>query len=259
MYNLPDYTIAHSIAMIIRPQIFKDSSVVAGQSTRLGGVSRAPYSSMNLGMSVNDLKENVLKNRELFFGELEIQLDELVISKQVHGNDVFVATTPTITEGYDALITNRPYVFLAVSIADCTPILIYDTKNKAVAAIHAGWKGTVAEIVKLTLHKMQEEYGSKGTDCQAYIGACISYSNFGVGEEVAQHFDSNFKRFDREKQKWFVDLKAVNKQQLLDFGVDAQNIELSSYCTVQDENIFFSHRRDKGVSGRMMAVIGMKQ
>lgn len=244
--------------MIIRPQLFKDSSVIAGQSTRLGGVSPAPYSSMNLGMSVNDLKENVVKNRELFFGELGIALNQVVISKQVHGNNVFVATAPIITEGYDALITNKPNVFLAISIADCTPILIYDSKHKAVGGIHAGWKGTVAEIVKHTLFKMQAEYGTQGIDCQAYIGACIGYSSFEVGEDVAEHFDSKFKRFNEQKQKWFVDLKAVNRQQLMDFGVTEQNIEVSAYCTVEDEKLFFSHRRDKGLSGRMMAVIGMK-
>lgn len=242
--------------MIISPSIFKDQPIIAAQSTRLGGVSLPPYDSMNLGMSVNDLKENVIKNRELFFGESGVELHQLVISKQIHDNKVYVANAAIITEGYDALITNQPNVFLAISIADCTPILIYDTKNKAVAAIHAGWKGTVAEIVTNTLQKMQETYGTNGSDCKAYIGACIGYTNFEVGEEVAQHFDAAFKRFDEQKQKWFVDLKSTNKKQLLDFGLIDGNIEVSSYCTVKDENLFFSHRRDKGLSGRMMVTIG---
>ncbi len=93
--------------MIIYPEIFKDQPIVAAQSTRQGGVSAGAYASMNLGMSVNDLKENVIKNREIFFGKSGIQLSQLVISKQVHGNSVFVANTPTITEGYDALITDK--------------------------------------------------------------------------------------------------------------------------------------------------------
>ena len=242
--------------MIIYPSIFKDQPIIAAQSTRLGGVSKGPYSSMNLGMSVNDRTENVIKNRELFFGASGIGLQQLVISKQVHDNKVYVADAPIITEGYDALITNKPNVFLAISIADCTPILIYDTRNKAVAAIHAGWKGTVAGIVMHSLQKMYKSYGTNGLDCKAYIGACIGYSNFEVGEEVAQHFDTAFKKFDQQKQKWFVDLKSVNKKQLLDFGVWPENIEVSPYCTVKDENLFFSHRRDKGLSGRMMAKIG---
>lgn len=245
--------------MIIRPHIFDTTTIVAAQSTRLGGISPQPYSSMNLGMSVNDSKENVLQNRELFFGSLNIHLAQLVISKQVHGNKIYVANDATITEGYDAIITNKKNIFPVISIADCTPILIHDPHNQAVAAIHAGWKGTVAEIVKHTLLTMQQQYGTQGIYCKAYIGACISYSNFEVGEEVAQHFNSSLKKFDTEKQKWFVDLKATNKQQLLDFGVKEENIELSPYCTVKDEKLFFSHRRDKGISGRMMAVIGMKE
>ncbi|MDP1746768.1 MAG: peptidoglycan editing factor PgeF, partial [Bacteroidota bacterium] len=228
--------------MIISPSIFKDQPIKAAQSTRLGGVSHSPYDSMNLGMSVNDLKENVIKNRELFFGKSGIGLHQLVISKQVHDNKVYIANAPVITEGYDALITNKPNVFLAISIADCTPILIYDTRNNAVAAIHAGWKGTVAEIVTNTLQKMQETYGTNGSDCIAYIGACIGYTNFEVGEEVGQHFDPAFKKFDEQKQKWFVDLKSTNKKQLLDFGLIDENIEVSPYCTVKDENLFFSHR-----------------
>lgn len=245
--------------MIITPSILNNTPVIAAQSTRIGGVSQGAYASLNLGMSVNDAKENVIKNREAFFGALGIELSQLVISKQVHGNEVFVAQTPTITEGYDAIITNVPNVFPVVSIADCTPILIYDEQHKAVAAIHAGWKGTVAGIVTATLHKMHQHYGTTGAYCKAYIGACIGYTNFEVGEEVAQHFAPHLKRFDEQKQKWFVDLKSANNQQLLNFGVLSQNVEISDYCTVKDEQLFFSHRRDKGLSGRMMVVIGMRE
>ncbi len=244
--------------MIIYPEIFKDFNVIAAQSTRLGGVSLSPFSSMNLGLFVNDVKESVINNRELFFGKLGIDLQQIVLSKQVHGIDIYTADSPIINEGYDALITNKAGLYLSVSIADCTPVLIYDKTNKAVAAIHAGWKGTVAEIVRHTLDKMHELYYTKGADCAAYIGACIGYDNFEVGEEVAMHFDASFKKFDGIKQKWFVDLKSANKKQLMDCGLPSENIEISAYCTVKDEELFFSHRRDDGKTGRMMAVIGMK-
>ncbi len=244
--------------MIIQPKIFENETIVAAQSTRLGGVSGAPYASMNLGFSVNDDEKNVLKNRNLFFGNLGINNEQLVISKQVHGNNVYEAHSPIITEGYDALITNKPTVFLAISIADCVPVLIYDKKNNAVAAIHSGWKGTVAKAVTATLFKMQELYGTKGVDCKAYIGACISYENFEVGNEVAEKFDAAFKNFDDTTQKYFVDLKAANQKQLLSFGLTLNNIEVSPYCTVANNDLFFSHRKEKGVTGRMMAVIGMK-
>lgn len=242
--------------MIIRPKIFNNYPVVAAQSTRLGGVSSVPYSSLNLGLSVKDDEKNVLKNRELFFNELGIPLSQLAISHQVHGNEVLLVTEPGKKEGYDAQITNHKNIFLVVSIADCTPILIYDTKNEAMAAIHAGWKGTVGNIVSKTLQKMQEHFGTKGENCKAFIGACIAYENFEVGEEVAVNFADTLKRFDTQKQKWFVDLKKANSEQLLAFGVLPENIEISDYCTVANNDLFFSHRKEKGKTGRMMAVIG---
>ena len=136
-------------------------------------------------------------------------------------------------------------------------VLIHDEKNNAVAAIHAGWRGTDGKIVAKVLLKMQENYGTNAADCKAYIGACIGYENFEVGKEVAGHFDKAVKMYNPEKQKWFVDLKNANQQQLLDAGVRTDNIEVSPYCTFKAEELFFSHRRDKGITGRMMAVIGM--
>ncbi len=243
--------------MTIRPHIFNDLPVIAAQSMRLGGVSPAPFVSMNLGLSVNDDEKNVWKNRELFFGGLGIELSQLAKSHQVHGTHVHVANAAGSVEGFDAQISNKPGVFLVASIADCTPILIYDTKNKAIAAIHAGWKGTVGGVVRNTLLKMQEKYETAGADCKAFIGACISYKNFEVNDDVAQHFDGSLKHFDADKQKWFVDLKAANKAQLMAFGLKEENIEVSDYCTVENNDLFFSHRKEKGKTGRMMVVIGI--
>lgn len=161
-------------------------------------------------------------------------------------------------EDCDAVITNKPNVFACVSIADCTPVLIYDTKNKAVAAIHAGWRGTAAYIVTETLKAMQDNYGTKGEDCLAFIGACIGEKNFEVGEEVAIQFKAEVKRYDAEKKKYFIDLKKENKNQLLQFGLKESNIEVSSYCTIENNDKFFSYRKEKGVTGRMLAVIGIK-
>jgi hypothetical protein len=243
--------------MILRPKIFNPSKVIAAQSTRLGGVSSIPFASMNLGLSVKDKEEHVLKNRELFFGELGIDPGQVALSHQVHGNEVSVVTEPGRKEGYDAQITNVPGIFLAVSIADCTPVLVHDEKNNAVAAIHAGWRGTVGKIVSNTLQLMKEQYGTEGKDCKAFIGACISYDNFEVGAEVAEQFDTTHKRFDTKRKKWFVDLKKANRHLLLSFGLSPQNIEITDYCTVGNNDTFFSHRKEKGVTGRMMAVIGM--
>lgn len=244
--------------MVIVPTVFNQQEIIAAQSTRAGGVSTTPFFSLNLGLSVNDNEENVAQNRKLFFEKSGIPSSRICTQHQVHGSELHVATQPGHHSGFDAQITDRRNLFLVVSIADCTPILIHDTKNHAVAAIHAGWRGTAAQIVTHTLSKMNKEYGTEGKDCRAFIGACISFTRFEVGNEVAAQFEGQLKYFDTEKQKWRVDLKEANRQQLLAFGLKENHIEVSTYCTVEHNHLFFSHRKENGTTGRMMAVIGMK-
>lgn len=224
----------------------------------MGGLSVSPYNELNLGFSSGDDLEIIRQNRKLFFDALGISEANIAWSKLVHGNKVLAADRPVKGEDCDAVITNQPNVFACVSVADCTPVLIYDPKQKAVAAIHAGWRGTAAGIVTETLKAMQSNYGTKGEDCLAFIGACIGERNFEVGEEVANQFAPDVKRFDTSKQKYFVDLKKENKKQLVEFGVKENNIEVSNYCTIADNDKFFSYRKEKGVTGRMLAVIGYK-
>jgi YfiH family protein len=244
--------------MKIIPSIFNSFNIVATQSTRIGGVSSAPYGSLNLGKSTNDSPENVMRNRELFFGSLNIPLDRIALSKQVHGSQVLVVNEPLIAEGYDAIITNTKNVFLAVSVADCTPILIYDAKNKVVAAVHAGWRGSAANIVGNTLNEMKMRYNSSSDECYAFIGACIGFDSFEVGDEVAREFETTFKS-EIGDNKFLVDLKSVNKKQLVDFGIPQANIEISDLCTIKNNDMFFSHRFERGITGRMMAVIGIPE
>jgi polyphenol oxidase len=244
--------------MIITPNIFSQfKTVSAGQSTRLGGISPIPYSSCNLGKSVGDALENVEKNRGIFFGELSFKTENVVFSHQIHGAEILKVTKAGNYEGFDAQITNLPNVCLAVSVADCTPILIFDSKQKAIAAIHAGWRGTVGQIVLKTLQKMNQEYGTEPQYCFAYIGACISAKNFEVSSDVADNFEEKFKVFDKNKNKYFVDLKGTNKAQLLSFGLPESQIEVTDYCTVDNNDQFFSHRKENGITGRMMAAIGI--
>lgn len=224
----------------------------------MGGLSHAPYNELNLGFSSGDDLSIIKQNRKLFFDALGISEDNIAWSKLVHGNKVLVADKPVKAEGCDAVITNKPNVFATVSIADCTPVLICDPKQKAVAAIHAGWRGTAAKIVTETLRAMQTNYGTKGEDCLAFIGACIGEKSFEVGEEVAVQFDDDVKRFDPAKKKYFVDLKKENKKQLMQFGLKEENIEISEFCTIADNDKFFSYRKEKGITGRMLAVIGIK-
>lgn len=245
--------------LFITPHIFQpDPQVLAAQSTRHGGVSPAPFHSLNLGKSTADQPENVAENRRRFCAALGIETGQLAWSKQVHGTEIRHVTAPGGAEGFDALICATPGVALAVSVADCTPILIYDTQNQAVAAVHAGWRGTAAGIVRQTLERMQQAFGTSGAHCRAFIGACIDECSFEVGDEVAEAFDPAFKRWDAGRQKFFVDLKNANAAQLLEAGVPAAHVEISTFSTVLHNDDFFSHRLEKGTTGRMMAVIGMR-
>jgi YfiH family protein len=241
------------------PAIFAgDPYLIAAQSTRCGGVSPHPYASLNLGLFTDDEAENVEENRSRFFSALEVEPNAVAHSYQVHEDQILVVEEAGAYRGYDALITGRPNIFCCVTVADCTPILVYDPKNEAVAAIHAGWRGTAMQIVRQTLEKMRETFGALGADCRAYIGTCIAECSYEVGADVADHFAPGHKRFDPKRNKFYVDLKAANKTQLLASGLLEKNIEVSPHCTFLQNDRYFSHRKEMGTTGRMLAGIGMR-
>jgi polyphenol oxidase len=247
-----------SNTMLHLPTIFNPfPEVVAAQSTRHGGVSPAPWHTLNLGKSTDDHPDHVQENRRRFCGALGFTPGQMAWSKQVHGDQILTVTKAGGAEGFDAIVSNTPGILLAVSVADCTPILVYDRQNRAMAAIHAGWKGTVALLVQKTLQEMTRLFGTKPMDCHVFIGACIDHCSFEVGEEVAVQFDEVFKTYDPDKQKYFVDLKQANAAQCRNFGIPEQQIEISPYSTVLHHEHFFSHRKEKGITGRMLAAIGM--
>ncbi len=242
-----------------KPQIFNlFSNIIAAQSTRNGGVSEAPLASLNLSFRVGDAEENVLENRRRFYGSLGIAPSDVAASRQVHGDKILYAMEPGEYDGFDALITDRPNVFLSVSVADCAPVLLFDAAHQIVAAVHAGWRGTVEGIVFKTLEVMQIHFGTEPKDCFAFIGACIDACSYEVDADVADYFPNEFKRFDETKSKFFVDLKGGNQDQLIAFGIPESQIEISPFSTVTHNDQFFSHRAEKGKTGRMMAVIGIK-
>jgi polyphenol oxidase len=241
------------------PQIFQAfASVVAVQSTRRGGYSTGDFASMNLGLSSGDEREVVLKNRAAFFSELGVAPEQVVLSSQVHDDKILLAESGGIYSGYDAEITNQKNLFLAVSIADCTPILVYDAAHQAVAAVHSGWRGTEKHILRKTLEQMSAAFGTRGSDVFAFIGACISGERYEVGEDVASHFSDAYKQ-PQPNNKFLLDLKAANRDMLLTFGVPPAQIEVSPFCTHKHHRDFFSHRQSGGKTGRMLAVIGMRE
>ena len=233
--------------------------LLAIESTRKGGSSEGAYASLNLGSFTNDLQEAVHQNKEILYADLGIIGDQIASSFQCHGNEVLNVIEPGYFEGFDALITNKKNIFLQILVADCTPILLFDPIHEVVAAIHSGWRGTANAIVQKTLDKMNLHFHTKPSDCFAYVGTCISQSYFEVDDDVAQYFDQEFYVFDKEKDKYFIDLKGCNARALSDAGLMKSHIAISPFCTVKDNDLFFSHRYEKGTTGRFGVIIGMRK
>lgn len=228
------------------------------ESRRKGGVSNYPYHSLNLGLNTQDDILAVQANRELFFEDLNISVKDVAGGLQVHGIDVLHVETGGYFNGYDAFITNKKDVFLTIGIADCTPVLVYDPVTESVGAAHAGWRGTAGKIVQNTLHEMQAQFGTQPKDCYAFVGTCIDTEHFEVGEEVAAQFDPEFVHYFSGNPKPRIDLKSANKQQLIEMGLPAENIEVSPFSTVLNNDLYFSYRSENGLTGRMLAVIGLR-
>lgn len=235
-----------------------DYNLIAAESTRLGGISKFPYESLNLGSFTSDNQIDVTANKKLLYADLGFSMDRVASSFQCHGNEVFNVTEPGHYEGFDALITRQKNIFLQILVADCVPILLFDPVNEVVAAIHAGWRGTTQKIVSQTLLKMERLFQTKATNCIGYVGTCITQPFFEVDEDVAIHFLDKFCLFNKERNKYFIDLKGANVQAMIDSGMDINKISISPYCTVQDNHLFFSHRHEKGSTGRFGVIIGMK-
>jgi YfiH family protein len=241
---------------VIEPDILKKyPEILIAISTKDGGVSPPPYF-LNLGLNVDDKRENVLENRKRFFDYLNIPLDRVVMQKQIHSDNINVVNEFCFIQDSDALITNEKNLYLAISIADCIPVFIYSPVKKVVAGIHSGWKGTEYRITEKVIQRMVNEYGVNPSELIAYIGPGISVENYEVSREVAERFPSSSYRI--ENSKYFLDLKKDILNQLLTAGLDKENIEVTPYCTFRDKKLFHSHRREKGLTGRMFGVIGMR-
>lgn len=228
--------------------------VRAAFSTRIGGISEAPFDRLNLGMTTGDTEENVTVNRNRFFHALGIDPGSVVVQRQVHDTHSEYVDRSCLLESTDAAYTDQPNVFLTVSAADCVPVLFVEPQKKIVGVIHAGWKGTQKEIVYQTIEKVKKQYNMDGTHITAVIGPSISVNRYEVGEEVAGQFDPAFVVRDGVN-KPHLDLWKANQAQLKKAGV--VNTFVSGYCTFDRQDLFFSHRGSGGRSGRMLGVIGI--
>lgn len=260
--------------------------LVHGFSTRAGGVSELRGERvLNLGFAEWDAKENVLENRRRFQSALDADSLMLCGLRQIHSDVVHVFDrAPSVPFRGDASTTNRQGLLLAVQTADCVPILLVDLKKRVVAAVHAGWRGTLQRIVAKTVGKMQMQFGSRPKDLLAAIGPSIGGCCYEVGTEVAAEFRSQFSNaaewFDELRTgdepnplQWLnmappghqppprnalLDLRKANRAQLLDGGVPETGIFVSDLCTACRRDLLFSYRKEGGRSGRLMSVIGMQ-
>ena len=242
--------------------------ICAFSTTRHGGVSTGTYASLNCTPYTGDDPQCVSRNQEILLASLPQRPRELIIPWQTHGtrvlpvDDAFLSADEeqrhALLQGIDALVTERPGVCLCISTADCIPILLYDKKHQAIAAVHAGWRGTVNFIAGHVLEQMRILYGTDGADVSAFIGPGISLRAFEVGDEVYETFrlaGFPMERIARRESKWHIDLSEANRLQLLDFGVSSSAIETSGICTYTQCDDFFSARRLGVKSGRMLTGI----
>ncbi|MBN8571979.1 MAG: peptidoglycan editing factor PgeF [Ignavibacteria bacterium] len=242
---------------VVEPDLIKKyPELLIAISTKDGGVSPSPYF-LNLGLSVGDEDKNVLDNRKRFFESLNIPLDRIVMQKQIHSDNINIVNESCFIQDSDALITNEKNLYLAISIADCIPVFLYSPDKKVIAGIHSGWKGTEYKISQKVFERMVDEYGVSPAEMIAYIGPGISVENYEVSKEVAEKFQSS--SYKIENGKFYLDLKKDIYEQLLSVGLKKESIEITSYCTFRDKELFHSHRREKGATGRMFGVIGMRE
>jgi YfiH family protein len=263
-----------SLFRFVHPAL-NDERVVTCCSTRAGGVSDGPYASLNLGFHVDDDPTRVLENRERLAKAIGVSLDSFVVPQQVHQGHVHVVTRDdrgrgaraheTALKATDALVTNQQEVVLAVMLADCVPVVIFDPKTPAIGIAHAGWGGTLHHITRRTVETMQSEVGTDPTDVVGGVGPSIGPETYEVEADVADRARGGFQDADilrpKTDGKFLFDLWASNVSDLVAAGVPREQIEVAGVDTYLASERFFSHRRDGRPSqqtGRFMAVAALR-
>jgi len=262
----------HGVSFLFFENLLPFRNLMHAVSTRHGGISGAPYTSLNLGTDAGDAPERVVKNYEIVSSELEFNLALLVTSKQVHGKELAVidesfpgrcafAVEPLL-QGYDALATQRPGITLMVRVADCVPVILYAPDQEMVAVVHAGWRGTLAGIAGETAGKMVQQYHADPAAIRAGIGPAIGPCCYRVEEEVAGAFrketDLYAAALKESEEGMFLNLWEANRRQLMLQGIPAGNIEVAGLCTACRSDLFFSYRGEKGKTGRFGAFAGLR-
>lgn len=243
-------------------------SLQVGFTTRQGGISKPPFHSFNLGLHVPDSEQDVINNRKLLAGKIGVPLKKWVSGDQIHGTNIKLINEEDKGKGsisygeslsnIDGLITNKKGILCTAFFADCVPLFFFDPEFDYIGIAHAGWKGTVNRIGEEMVNKFAE-VGVNLATLKVAIGPCISKDSYQVDERVIENLTSEQTKNTvqiQENNHYLLDLKRLNVEILLQCGVLRHNIEITNYCTFRDEEMFFSHRRDHGKTGRMLGFIG---
>lgn len=211
----------------------------------------------------DDMQNLVKQNYKDITDYLDIDKNFFISPNQTHTNNVRIATKRILTyPNTDALILDSTDIAAYLNFADCTPIILYDKQHNIGAVVHAGWKGTAGQIVQNTVNLMKDEYYTNPTELYAAIGPTIAMCCYCVGEDVFQQLKisvSDIEPYNRQiYEKIYVDLKGINKQQLLDLGVPRQNVDVCPYCTSCNNDMFFSYRKEHGTTSRHSAILKLK-
>jgi YfiH family protein len=241
-----------------------DSSICNAFFTRKGGCSPAPWASLNMGGTVGDDKDNVIENRIRGLASQDRDPASVYDVWQVHGVDVVIAESPRLPETThlqaDVILTNKPGITLMMRFADCVPIMLHDPIQNVVGIAHAGWLGTISGTVKFAINAMQSKFGSKPVDIIAAIGPSIGPDHYEVGPDVVNRVNKSFgdkagRLIRKIKDQTFFDLWAANRELLEESGV--RKIEIAGLCTACHNDDWYSHRAEKGRTGRFGAIIAL--
>jgi len=233
----------------------------AAFTTRRGGVSAAAFGTLNLSFAVGDAREAVLENRRRLAATWGVTLASLVETAQPHGNRIAAVgadAAGAVVSGVDALVTDAPGIWLAVSVADCVPLLVVDPDRPAVGALHAGWRGLAAGIVPALLEEMGRRFRTRPDRLRAAAGPAIGPCCYEVDEPVARAMEAAswwpVAAHGTRPGRWRLDLREAVRRELLAGGVASNAVEVLPGCTMCRSELFFSYRRDR-VTGRLAGCI----
>ena len=256
-----------------RLDIFPEDKVVHGFSARQGGVSAAPYDTLNMALHVGDDPAAVWENRVRYMRAMGLDAERICSVRQVHGTEIVRVMRRDAGRGAhdyadamadaDALITNDCGVPLMLCFADCVPVLLYDPVRHAGAVIHAGRDGTLHHIAAKTAHRMTEEFGTKPRDLLAGIGPSISAACYPVGAAEAAEFRASMPGHEAEilaekDGEIHLDLWAANRIQLIGTGIPEEQIDCANICTACEGTWYYSYRASGGTTGRLAAVMELR-